>query len=195
VQGIPMIAIMFCCTVIILGLFGSCGSGSKPNFNEKTNLLLFYGSFDRDQDGILSIGEIVGLFEWCKSNIKYQAHSYYKSPLKTFRTKRGNCLDQALLITHCLSIFYRFPGYIGCIIIEENHKKEKHACCLLPVSRENKAQMENYLGYKISSFTVPNDRRCFVVIDPLYCDKFGKLETTDYNLREIRTLRDFPFND
>ena|GEM_PF-3552355 len=193
--GIPMIVIMLFGASIALSLFGSHGHCSKPNASDKVSLLLFYGSFDKDQDGTLSIGEIVAFFEWCKSNIRYEAHRHYKSPLKTFRTKCGNCLDQALLMAHCLSFFYRFPGYIGCIVIEEDHKREKHACCLLPVSRENKAQMENCLGYKINSFTVPNDRRCFIVIDPLYCDKFGKLETTNYNLIEIKTLRDFPFND
>ena len=194
-QGMAIIAIMLFGAGIALSLFRSLGHKSMPNNNEKANLLLFYGSFDKDRDSALSITEIISLFQWCKSNIRYEAHRSYNSPLKTFRTKRGNCLDQALLIAHCLSFFYQFPGYIGCIIIEEDHKREKHACCLLPVSRENKNQIDSYLGYKTSCFNVPNDRRCFIVIDPLCCDKFGKLETANYNLIEIKTLRDFPFND
>lgn len=192
---IPMIVIGLFGAGIALSLFGSLGLKHKQNISDEVGLLLFYGSFDKDQDGTLSINEIISFFKWCKANIEYEPHGYFRSPLKTFRTRRGNCLDQALLIAHCLSFFYRFPGYIGCIMVKEGHKRVKHACCLLPVSKDNKNQIDRKLGYEVSCFNVSNDKRCFIIIDPLYCDKFGKLETTDYNLIEIRTLRDFPFNN
>lgn len=183
-------------SICIVSLFVTSLYHKHKQINQgEVELLLFYGSFDKDQDGTLSIEEIVDFFDWCQSNIKYKPHRHYQSPVKTFKTRRGDCLDQSLLIAHFLSVFYHWRGLVGNIVAGNQQKRVNHACCLLPVSRNNKNQINRFIGYEISCFNVPYDDLFYIIVDPLYCDKFGKLETSDYSLTDIKGLQDYSFND
>jgi hypothetical protein len=163
--------------------------------SDEIDLLLFYGSFDEDRDGTASTDEIIAFFDWVKDNIEYEAHTNYQSPVETFKTKRGDCLDQSLLLAHFLYVYFRVEGLIGSIAAENKGTQVNHACCLMPVTKEAKERINKHLGYKVDYFDVPYNNLCYIILDPLYVRRFSELRTYDYCLKDIRGLHDHHFKD
>jgi len=168
---------------------------NKKNIESEIDLLLFYGSFDRDHDGYLYVTEINDLFEWCQTEIEYNAHEGYQSPLETVQKKSGDCLDISLLIAHCLKMYFGNEPLIGGIAWNNGGDNVNHACCLLPLSPEMKGIMSEELGHSVSYFRCQEESVCLVIIDPLCCRDLGILNVEKYYLIRIRTLEDYPFED
>ena len=159
------------------------------------DLLLFYGSFDKDQDGCLYVTEMVDLFKWCQNEIEYNAHEGHQTPLETVHKKSGKCIDISLMIAHCLYSYFRVEPYIGEIALNNEDMTVNHACCLIPLPAEMKEIMNEELGYEVNFFHIGNDSIYYVIVDPLCCNEFGLLNTEKYYLLHARPLRDYKFND
>ncbi len=159
------------------------------------DLLLFYGSFDKDQDGCLYVTEMVDLFKWCQTEIEYNAHEGYQTPLETVHKKSGKCIDVSLLIAHCLYTYYRIEPFLGNIALNNDGKTINHACCLMPLTSEMKKIMNEELGYSVNYYHFGEDSIYYIIIDPLVCEKFGEVNTKNYYLIKANPLRNYPFKD
>ena len=158
------LSLYFVFIAMLLGIPSDhCGSIDK----DEVRLLLFYGSFDENRDGVLSIDEVIEFYLWCQCQIDYHAHQGYQSPVESFRTRKGDCLDVSLLIAHFLTVFSYQHVFIGNIAVDNKGKEANHACCLVLLSKDIKDRMINYLGYSVHYFNHDNDL-CYIIIDPLY---------------------------
>lgn len=77
-------------------------------------------SIARDSEGKWNVGQLVDLFVWMKTNIKYvndpSTGNYYAFASETLQTKAGDCDDQAILIT---SMIRSVGGTSNMIIVNE----------------------------------------------------------------------------
>ena len=163
--------------------------------HDAIDLLLFYGSFDENKNGELSLDEIMGFYTWCQHEIDYHAHDGYQSPVKTYRERKGDCLDISLFVACFLHVFSYGRVFVGDIAVDNQGKEANHACCLLLTSRESKDDIGKRLGYDVHYFRHANEELCYIIIDPLFGDKFGKVNTDDYNLKSTGNLSDYRFSD
>jgi len=186
----------FVMNVVLVAFFAlSFNLNRQKRIETEIDLLLFYGGFDKDHDGCLYVSEIVDLFQYCQTSIEYHAHEGYQTPLETLHKKTGDCIDISLLIAHCLYTYYRIEPVIGNIALDNDGKTVNHATCLMPLSLEMKDIMNEELGYEVNYFQLGNDSIYHVIIDPLCCSEFGKLNTKNFILLHARPLRDYRFND
>jgi len=182
--------------VVIIALFTlSFNQNHKKKVETEIDLLLFYGSFDKDQDGCLYVTEMVNLFKWCQIEVEYNAHEGYQTPLETVHRKSGDCIDISLLIAHCLYSYYRVEPYIGEIALNNQDMTVNHACCLFPLLSDMKEIMNEELGYSVNYYHFGEDSIYYVIIDPLCSDEFGLVNTKEYYLIKANPLRHYPFKD
>lgn len=162
---------------------------------DELRLLLFYGSFDEHHDIFISIKEEVDFFEWCKENIKYEAHEGYQSPIETYRNRCGDCLDMSLLFAHFLYVYCAVKPLIGKIAVNNHGEEINHACCLLPVPACIREDYNRQLGYRVSYFVLPDDDLSYIVIDLTHSTRFGQINTSDYYLIRADPLSEYYFSD
>lgn len=167
----------------------------KQIHEDEVNLILFYGSFDDDRDGFLSIGEMANFFYWCQSEITYEAHEFYMSPVSLYKIRRGDCLELSLFAAHFFYVYFRGNAYVGNIAVENQGTRVNHACCLLAITKDAKKKINQKLGYQVDYYTDPSGEFYYLIIDPLCCRRFGELNTRDYCLMNIKYLHEFHLTD
>jgi hypothetical protein len=169
----------------------SYNHAKKQIHEDEVDLLLFYGSFDEDRNGILSIDEIVNFFEWTQHEIEYEAHDSFQSPIQTLKSRRGDCLDISLLTAHLFYVYFRTNACIGDIAVGNQGQRANHACCLMPVSEDTKKHINERLGYQVDYFNDPSGKFTYLIVDCLCCERFSELNTLDYCLVNIKYLHQY----
>jgi len=173
----------------------SYNHNKKQIHEDEIQLLLFYGSFDDDKNGTLSVDEIVNFFEWTQHEITYEAHKSFQSPIQTFESRRGDCLDISLLTAHFFYVYFRMKAYIGNIAVENQGQRVNHACCLMPIGEDTKKRINKMLGYQVDYFKDPSGKFSYLIVDCLCCDRFSELNTQDYCLVDIKYLHQYYLRD
>ena len=177
------------------GLFSMPRDHHRHVSHDAINLLLFYGSFDENKNGELSLHEITEFYSWCQHEIVYHAHDGYQSPVKTYRESKGDCLDISLFIAYFLRVFSYEQVFIGDVAADNQGKKANHACCLLLISIETKNDINKKLGYDMHYFRHADEELCYIIIDPLFSDRFGRVDSDDHYLKSIGNLSEYRFSD